>query len=48
MAVISEEQVVDLGKLEADANVRVAELREQQARLSLDALSDPRIATETR
>jgi hypothetical protein len=43
------EQVVDLealAKLEADATVRLGELTEQRARLSLDALSDPRIATE--
>jgi hypothetical protein len=43
------EQVVDLealAKLEADATARLGELTEQRARLSLDALSDPRIATE--
>ena len=37
---------VDLDRLEEDATVGLGQLTEQRARLSLDALTDPRIATE--
>lgn len=46
MTIAVTEQTVDLEALARDAEARLAELRPQVQRLALDALNDPRIASE--
>jgi hypothetical protein len=46
MTTATEQTAVDLEALGRDAEARLAELRPQVQRLSLDALTDPRIASE--
>ena len=43
---VTEDQTVDLDRIEADATARLAELTEQRARLALDALVDADVQAE--